>query len=544
MLVHHWSHPTTPAGVGWDIIQSNVVRLDTEKGFSARAALGEAEVIRVLVDDPTGTMDFKRLHRWYMVEDETPGDQLAWNGYISDQWTDRGDGDLINPYAAGRLWELELTQENALLGFRACWDEDADRPKESPGVRLLWLLNSQYLSTVVDHGLIDWDRLNALPDMDANDYRPQNAGEVLKHISLITQMNHYARYRDASSDIELAFYEPNTSELDSSTLRISNVEADIDFETTWPPFFANNRLHRKGDRVAAGIVVQWEKGFVYGYRLPTSYEFGFIDQTHSDPNTHTEEQAERLRRSLLNQHKSQDERIEGLRIQVPAANLNDVRHGQRIQAKFSHHPGWEDWRWARVVSKAFSRPDNDTQALYDVDLELSPQPVAEPVYGILYRVDTNANVDNDGVARQLNWGPPGDTPIGLIEPLPDPSPYNSGYPNIGWKILGDGTIDVTVVASYHGVLEAGDNSRVRTVTLTLLLNGTPVPDATASRSHTGGLRSYLGVLAITAAGIEVLNGDELTATLTITGAGATPAKVALATGQNGERFEITGGLLS
>ncbi len=554
MLVHHWSHPTTPAGLGWDIVQTGKVRLITEKGFSARAALGEAEVIRVIVDDPTGVADYKRLHRWYMVEDETAGDQLVWNGYISDQFIDRGEeGDLVHPTGTGRRWELELTQENTLLGFRVVWDEDGDRPKESPGARLTWLLASNYLSTVVDHGLIDWDRLNAMPDMDPNDYRPGTAGDVLKHISLITGLNHYARYRDASSDIELAFYDPNTSELDTSTFRVSNDEADVDHATTWAPFFTGYRLHRKGDRVAAGIAVQWADGVAYGYRLPTSYEFGFIDHVESDPGTKTLAQAERLRDQLLVRHKEQDERIVGLRVQVPAANLNDIRHGQRMQAKFVHEPGWEDFRWARVVSKAFSRPENDTQALYDVDLELSPMATLEPVYGVLYRVDTNANVDNDGVARQLNWGPVGDTPpsgyptrptVGLIEALPDPAPYSGAYPWIGWKVLGTGTVNGIVVASYHGVLEAGDNSRVRTVTLTLELNGTPVTDMSVSRSHTGGLRSYLGVLTLPFADVDVVTDDELTATLTITGAGATPAKVALATGQNGERFEITGGSLA
>lgn len=38
----------------------------------------------------------------------------------------------------------------------------------------------------------------------------------------------------------------------------------------------------------------------------------------------------------------------------------------------------------RVVSKSFSRPDNDTQALYDVDLELSPQSSCIGVDGLNY----------------------------------------------------------------------------------------------------------------------------------------------------------------
>ncbi len=387
LLVHHWSHPTTPAGTGWDIVQTGV-RLLTEKGFSARAALGEAEVIRVMVDDPTGTADYKTLHRWYMVETATSGQQLVWNGYISDQYIDRGEmGDLIHPFGTARRWELELTQENTLLGFRVVQGiADAAhgvRAAESPGVRLLWLLSSPYLSTVVDHGLIDWARLNTgLPDMNPTDYRGQTAGDVLRDISLKTGLNHYARYRDASSDIELAFYNANTSTLDSSTLRVSNDPADVNYTTTWPPFHPV-RLHRKGDRVNAGVLVQGTDGIQsYDYDYDTSYEFGFRDMVVSDNNTTTQAGADALVERLLRQHNEQDERITVLRIQVPAANLNDVKHGQRIEAKFVHLPGWEAFRWARVVVKAFGRPDNDTQALYDVDLELSPQvPESQEQYG-------------------------------------------------------------------------------------------------------------------------------------------------------------------
>jgi hypothetical protein len=396
VLIHHWSHPTTPAGTGWDIVQSNVVRLTTEKGFSARAALGEAEVIRIIVDDLTGIADFKRLHRWYMVEDETDGDQLVWNGYISDQWIDRGEeGDLVHSIGAGRRWELELTQENALLGFRVCWDTDANRPAESPGERLTWLLGSNYLSTVIDHGLIDWTALNARPDMDANDYRPQNAGDVLRHISLITGFNHYARYRDASSDIELAFYSANTSELDTSALLITNDPDDtVDNVTSFRPFFLSPRLHRKGDRVAAGMVVQYKTGFRYDYRLPTSYEFGFIDQVVQDANTTSEAQANRLLARELSQHGEQDERGEQVGIQVPAAALNVVRHGQRFQAKFVEWPGWESYRWVRVISKSFSRPENDTQALYDVELEISPMTELCVIMGYLVGSGENPGTYN------------------------------------------------------------------------------------------------------------------------------------------------------
>lgn len=374
MLVHHWSHPTTPAGPGWDIVQSGVVRLTTEKGFSARAALGEAETIRVTVDDDSGTADYKTLHRWYMVETATAGQQLVWNGYISDQWIDRGaSGDLIFPFGAGRRWELEITQEQTILGFRVI-RAGGDRPGESPGARLLWLLNSDYLKTVYDHGLIDWDRLNAYPAMTPSNYEDQFASDVLRDISLWTGFNHYARYRDASADIELAFYDQNTNgTLDLCDLVITNDPGDtVDNVTSFRPFFEEPRLHRKGDRVAAGVLVRGkDKIRSYDYSLPTSYEFGFRDIVVTDNNITTQAGADRLRDRLLEQHNEQDERGTSVRILVPSASLNVAKHGQLARATFVNWPDWDN-RPVRVVSKAFSRPENDTQDEYEVDLELSP----------------------------------------------------------------------------------------------------------------------------------------------------------------------------
>ena len=57
-----------------------------------------------------------------------------------------------------------------------------------------------------------------------------------------------------------------------------------------------------------------------------------------------------------------------------------------MQVKFTHLPGYEDWTWMRVVSKAFSRPANGATDRYDVDLELvtalntdTPEGVEDPI---------------------------------------------------------------------------------------------------------------------------------------------------------------------
>ena len=384
-LVHHYSTPTTPAGVGSETIIATSVQLVDEKGFSARAALGEADIVKVIVDDPLGVYDFKGLKRWYMVETDCPAvNQLVWNGYVGHQRISRGAGSsTLFPF--GRRWALDLVQENTILGFRIVTGTDGNRPTETVTARLTWLLASAYLSTVVDHGLI---ATSTLP-MDAVDYRGQTAKDVLADLALITGFNFHARYHEASGDIQLAFFDFNSSLLDASTLRISNVPADVDYALTWPPF-EDAELDRSPDSVAAGIFLPYSGGSVYDYRLATSYEFGFRDMAAPSANVKTAAKANALLARLLAQHSTQDEQITGVRLRLPSANVNDVKHGQLINAKFSHLPGYATFRPMRVVSKVFSRPDNLTQTAYDVDLDLSPQPLGQKILLAMVSSDQQA----------------------------------------------------------------------------------------------------------------------------------------------------------
>lgn len=507
MLVHHWSHATTPAGPGWDTVISGAVRLVTETGFSARAAVGEADVIRVVVDDPDATYDFKTLHRWYIVETDCPaGNQLVWNGYIGDQRISRGGDGILYPTGSGRVWELELVQENTILGLRIVTGTDGNRPAETAKARLTWLLASDYLSTVHDHGLIDWDGLATFA-MDAVDYRGQTAADVLRDISLISGYNHYVRYNETYQQIELACYEPNTSPLDASTLRISNAAADIDLATTWPPS-EDTQLTRQGSRVAAGVYLPYQGGSVYQYDYSTSYTFGFRDVAAPSSNVKTLAKANSLATRLLAQHATQDERVT-TRIQLPAAKLNDVKHGQLIDSvKLVHAPGWTSGRPARVVSKTFGRPGNATQAVYDVDLELSPANDRVASFARLSRPNDNELFSGAGydITARMHWDNDGDNPAagtqqqpkyGLLDYYPRPKP------SIGWQGIqcgGSGRVSILFVADFIAVVSGNCTARFE-----IRVNGTVV--GSQSFTYSGGLGSWAPGCNFTVSDALVHEGD-------------------------------------
>lgn len=532
MQTWHWSHPTTPAGTGWDIAITGDVQLLTEKGISARAALAEAETISVIVDDPDAIYDFKRAHRFYAVETATTGAQLAWNGYVTDAHILKGDqGDTIFPLGTGRRWHVDLQQENALVGFRLVTGTDGVRVAEKPDARLIWLLGSDYLATVFDHGLIDWDGLASFPAMDAADYTLQTAADVLRDISLWTLYNHWIRYNDTYSEIELAMFDDDTSELDTSDLKISNDDADLaydadgnaDFASTgvYPPEVSAGypQLDRKGDRVAFGLGLRYKTGVLYKKRLATSYEYGAIDQVADAPNVSSLSGANHILDKLLLQHSTHDERITGMRIQLAKEHLNDVRHGQRIQVKQVHLAGWEDWRWARVVWKSFGRPDNESQDVYDVDLELSPEfPGVAVSAALLYANSGFYGCDPDSTygdgAIIVGWQNNGDAPPAGYrpEPLSGPIEYAAYAPEprghcnfVGLRMLGSGRINIDHATTFGGV-SGGSAS----ITVTIRKNGEVIDDPAATQSRTDtvpGLHGFYGMFNFNLSDIPVVAGD-------------------------------------
>jgi hypothetical protein len=347
---------------------ANAIQLVTETGFSAKATIGEADTIHVIVDDPGGTLDFVAYKPWKMVETAAPvGRQVAWYGFVTDQEIGDRAGDTVFTTGVGRAWELTLDECNGFIGRRVLW-ATTPRPAETVSARLAWLMNQAgFTGIIFDHGLIETDTTQ----LDPRDYNGLYGAEVLRDCSLVSGLNFFVRYREASDDLELAFYNSRTSALDTSTLRISNDPADIDYVTTWPPHM-ETKLRRGATRIAGGIYLPFNGGAFFGNNPAVETAFGFVDRVAPAAAVTTYATAAPLVNRLLLEHSEQDERIVPLKVRLPAANLNDVYQGQRIEFRHTRRPGWQSFRSARLAMKSFSRPPNRTQDFYDVDMELTP----------------------------------------------------------------------------------------------------------------------------------------------------------------------------
>lgn len=378
-LRHHYSQPADPLPSGDTTLLDRVRLEDEQEGWQMIAALGEAAISRVVLEDAPADLDLVGLRRWYLVEDEetpgTPG-QVVWYGYVARQRISRWMPPGGQPVAVGsnlRRWDVELVELNAILSLRIITGSDGNRPAETAAARLTWLLASDYRVTVRDNGMVVYSSRA----MDAVDYRGQTAADVLRDIALTTGYNFFVYYdetRPSPERVALWFDNPNTSTTYSSSIKISNFLPDVDNVTVLAPSI-DAVLERDPERVAAGIYLPYDGGWVYDYNPDTVYEFGFRDRAAPSANVKTAAKAQAIVDRLLVQHSVQEETIR-VSVQLTPDNLNDIKAGQRLQVKFSHLPGFQDYRWCRVVSKRFGRFGNLAEHVWDVELELSPQSTA------------------------------------------------------------------------------------------------------------------------------------------------------------------------
>jgi len=365
--------PTTPAGPGFNTEITSAVRISTKRNLTESADLGEVATVEITVDDPNLSLSFVPRQAIALVETDAPsGDQRVFTGYIAQTSIVRCDDRLC--MLTGRIWVLECAEFNALMGWRIVRGEASDRPQETAENRLLWLLSTTFIGGLEDLGLIDWADPAFAKSMPPVSYKDQCGKDVLADIASQTGLGFFAHIDELfANDAGLAMFDFNRYPDYASTLQLSNAAADIDLVTTFP-ISLDAKWTADGERIAPGVNATGANGLTsYGYSTTTQFRYGNIvrDQAAPMPNVTTQAALDAARARLLTQHQEPDERLT-CRVQVPAAKVNAIRRGHSIPVKLTHVPERAEFSNWRVTDRSVSTPDNDTQALYDLDLDLVP----------------------------------------------------------------------------------------------------------------------------------------------------------------------------
>uniref|UniRef100_A0A6M3L3W8 Uncharacterized protein n=1 Tax=viral metagenome TaxID=1070528 RepID=A0A6M3L3W8_9ZZZZ len=360
--------------------------------LASAAEDGEASMSGFDAEDPAS--DFITLgHRPFVMEESQCTQPRLFTGWTTARDLGRSDADTMIVGTA-RQNDVTVIDLNALFNFRMISGADGNRPAETWAARINWLLGSDYLSGLIaDTGFI----VSNTTAMDAADYRDGYPADVLRDL-MDRSANAYTYFAfwDAAASAVGLWVGHLDAAISDSTLRISNVRADVDNVTTFFPDEAAN-LSVTPTETYSEVVVEYGHGTKRLFRSRASTATKYIRRGTkiTRPYTGSASTANTQAQRFLDQHANEQDRIT-VTIQVPKTAVGLVTAGQRMDVKFSHLTGYTSFTSMRVVRLTVS-PVNDVAAFYMLTLELLAPRAAVPGSGTssVIQVVTvqNANVD-------------------------------------------------------------------------------------------------------------------------------------------------------
>src|SRR3990167_4797848 len=325
---------------------------------------------------------------------------MVYNGFLQTRKIGRlpAEGPDSDQEVMGRRWTLTVADTNSLLSRRLITGADGERPAETDVARVQWLLDSNdaYLSNPQDN----WENPSPYVDttgavsMSAADYRGRTAFDVLNDCAQRSGKNWFVRYYEANDSVPptnagsyALWYADADSTQDSSTLRLTNVDADVDDVTTFA-VLPDAELSRDPTRAYSGIYQTYDGGSRYDQSTNVVNLLQRQDAAVSNPFVKTDAEAAALNARYLADAETEDDRIT-CRFIVAKQYVNDLREGQRFEGKFSHLPGYTAaYSSMRCLRRTVKHLNDD---FYEIEIEASPIP---PTLSIVQQVDNGPYVGN------------------------------------------------------------------------------------------------------------------------------------------------------
>jgi|GEM_PF-4808145 len=328
---------------------------------SMNAEEGSVNQSTIQADDPTGVFDIVGTRRLVISDDTASSSNTRiWDGYVAGRRVHRGDSQLTG---TARVWDIDLVDINSLLALRVITGTDANRPAETDVARVQWLYGSNENAHITDSLYLNTSGGVA---MDAADYRGQRFNQVLDDCAQASGKNYFVWWREEVAKLSL-WYDFASSTSYSSPLRLSNVATDVDSVLTFA-ISEDTQLSRSPDRVNSGAYLPFDGGAVYVQNTATANSFVRRDANMPSENVKSTAKATaRANRYLLEMNTEED--VITTTVQLPAAKVNFIMQGMRVQFKAAHLPGYESYVWARVLNRSVQQVSEE---FYDVKMELAP----------------------------------------------------------------------------------------------------------------------------------------------------------------------------
>lgn len=332
---------------------------------TVNAEEGSVAISTFIVDDEIGSPYINitgfRNFRW-KESSEGSNSRIIFDGYTADRVISRG------PFRvqSSKQWAVNCADLNSILQRRIMRGSDANRPAETDVARIQWALATSELNLLTDSTYVSTSNPVA---MDAVDYRNQRVADIVDDCAQQSGKNYFLILNELFDPPRYGlFYDRPASQTYSSSVRLTNVLADIDSTTTYAVFNDDLQLTRDPSRVYSGVIVSYTGGDQYV--VDASIDDAFVRRDTIAPSWNVKTAAKAQARGLryIQDIGTEEDRIT-MSYLVPLARVNRLKEGHSFQVKFSHLPGYTDWTWVRALKRTVLAISEE---FYKVTIEASP----------------------------------------------------------------------------------------------------------------------------------------------------------------------------
>jgi hypothetical protein len=345
-------------------------------GYTAAAQANEGQAGRydIVIDDPDMVLDFVGHRRYTIYETASDDDNhILVDGITQAARIAHKGGDITQP--VGRVWVLEVADLNTLWTYRVQTGSGNDRPDETDVERMEWLASTEEMSYVEDVTLLSTDDP---VDMDEADVLGQTSGQVADQCAQESGKNYWLTSEGTEGEIgaEIRLWYGSDGLPDyASPLSLSNDPADLDMPAvndgtaTTYPIGADTELRRDYGRQYDAGFGTYQDGSKYIQASENPYAPN-ITASHRDISYPAPEikTAARMKARLLRvlRDSATPDEVITTTIDLPDNKATQARAGMRIPFKATHEPGYESFRYLRILSASPTPYGNR----YKIKLEL------------------------------------------------------------------------------------------------------------------------------------------------------------------------------
>ena len=347
-------------GLTWEfggVDKSATVRW-TEWDLTEYAYRGQVGTGVVVIDDADGTYTPPGQKQLAVTNTWAGSNSRLFTGFVAERTAELG-----RAVPGGREWRVTVEDANVLIDDRVFTGSEANRPEETDYQRITWLLTTGAMTNINAGFVPNTDT----ETMDAVDYRGKKPRDVLEDCAQRTGKNFFIYHVGAGYRL---FYDLSTGSNFTSTLTITDDATAVNNTTHFAPYNVSSTLDPS--RVYSRVRLRYKGGSYTTAENATTeanYRRREVYRRYMRAKTATKAQAQATK--WLAQA-AEEQTTLSLSVDIPAAYINSIRAGMRVQVQLSRY---DINTYYRIVRRTIRQVTDDVYGL-DLEFEDKTRPTA------------------------------------------------------------------------------------------------------------------------------------------------------------------------